>query len=314
MRLERDIVYGQGMGEAGPVPLALDLYWSPDIGRPPRPVILYLHGGGFQGGDKYGDYGGASEKLMIDLASAGFAVLAANYRTTRDAPVAGAAVARLRSALADALSAQFCSECACAEGSERPPPRACLDGAGAYSPGPTRIGLDEYRDGMLSGRFAAAMASAVEDAAAVLNWVHAEGRARGLDAERVVLLGASAGAVTANLLAYAADDLVEPPAPRPAGVVSISGGLAGLERLVDADDPPALLVHAIGDPYVGVAASDRLAAALAGRGVTHLYARLDGAGHSLATIPVFRTRWESATLAERIRAFAEEVSQRGNAP
>ena len=53
----------------------LDLYLPVDEGGDKKPVILFVHGGGFAGGDK-----SALEKFWRDLASNGFAVISANYR------------------------------------------------------------------------------------------------------------------------------------------------------------------------------------------------------------------------------------------
>ncbi len=53
----------------------LDLYLPVDEGGVKKPVILFIHGGGFGGGDK-----SALEKFWRDLASNGFAVISANYR------------------------------------------------------------------------------------------------------------------------------------------------------------------------------------------------------------------------------------------
>src|SRR5690606_10515014 len=51
----------------------LDLYLPVDDGGAKRPVILFIHGGGFGGGDKSG-----LETFWRDLASNGFAVISAN--------------------------------------------------------------------------------------------------------------------------------------------------------------------------------------------------------------------------------------------
>nr|SBO95608.1 Esterase/lipase [Nonomuraea gerenzanensis] len=70
VRTESDIEYADADG----VRLALDLYVPATDG--PAPVVLYLHGGGWQVGDKRD---GATERLER-LASYGVAVASANYR------------------------------------------------------------------------------------------------------------------------------------------------------------------------------------------------------------------------------------------
>lgn len=56
----------------------LDVYLPVDEGREKRPVILFIHGGGFAGGDKSNN-----EQFWKDLASHGFVVVSANYRLYR---------------------------------------------------------------------------------------------------------------------------------------------------------------------------------------------------------------------------------------
>jgi acetyl esterase/lipase len=95
-----DFAFGQDRKEKGkPAPLkpthadvkygphernVLDLY-LPKSGEP-TPLVLYIHGGGFQGGDKR-SLSSAEGKSYLD---AGFAVAALNYRLTKTAPMPAA--------------------------------------------------------------------------------------------------------------------------------------------------------------------------------------------------------------------------------
>lgn len=72
-KIERDVVYGQ----AGGVELKLDLYdpKKPAVG--PRLVAVYVHGGGWQKGDKGG---GAGMLALAELLQRGYLVASINYR------------------------------------------------------------------------------------------------------------------------------------------------------------------------------------------------------------------------------------------
>src|SRR5699024_4775877 len=56
----------------------LDLYISNEINNKKSPVIIFVHGGGFTGGDK----GGGNSILCSKLARQGFAVISINYWLT----------------------------------------------------------------------------------------------------------------------------------------------------------------------------------------------------------------------------------------
>ncbi|WP_449255898.1 alpha/beta hydrolase [Bosea sp. (in: a-proteobacteria)] len=68
IREQRDIAYGAGADER------LDLYLPPDGARPGRPTLVWLHGGGFVGGDRQD----VAPYLKI-LAGKGYAAVAIGY-------------------------------------------------------------------------------------------------------------------------------------------------------------------------------------------------------------------------------------------
>jgi acetyl esterase/lipase len=315
VQILRDVAYGEATIRTGLVPLKLDLYRSTKGRGAPRPIVIYVHGGGFQGGDKFDDYGGAPVKLMIDFAEKGFAALSIDYRVAEDQPVVGPRFRALEDALAGALAARYCDECSCK--SRRAFLRAlisfarrdtCGRGAGEFSSGPVPIGFEAYRDGMLDGTFATAMTAAVEDVAAAIAWAQENKEEYGLDPAYIVLIGASSGAIAINLLAYMTDDLgIEPSGLK--GVIAISGEMVGNERYIDADDPPSIIVHSARDPYIDATSADRMNEQFGKAGVSSLYVRLAGDGHSFATIPIFKQRWNDRALAQIFIGFAEDVTQ-----
>ncbi len=74
--VEKDIVYGK----VDDIELKLDLYQAAKPTKKPRPAILYIHGGGWKGGDKreFAWYAGM-------LAQNGYAVATINYRLSGQA-------------------------------------------------------------------------------------------------------------------------------------------------------------------------------------------------------------------------------------
>ncbi|MDP6958212.1 MAG: alpha/beta hydrolase [Planctomycetota bacterium] len=66
----RDLEYGKGEGTS----LKLDLYQPEVSTMQPKPVILYIHGGGWRGGDK------RKAAMAADLVRRGFILVSINYR------------------------------------------------------------------------------------------------------------------------------------------------------------------------------------------------------------------------------------------
>ena len=81
-----DIVFGSGLAhsqsstEPSAVPLKLDVY-CPDSNSTNRPVLMFIHGGGFTGGIKH-------KPEIIEMgkyyASRGFVYVSIDYRTTEE--------------------------------------------------------------------------------------------------------------------------------------------------------------------------------------------------------------------------------------
>ncbi len=78
-----DLVFGQPYGYR---PLTLDMYLPPDTGTP-RSMVLYIHGGGWQGG--HSRQSGAFDNwpgTLAMIASRGFVVTSINYRLGGEEP------------------------------------------------------------------------------------------------------------------------------------------------------------------------------------------------------------------------------------
>ena len=73
MSVRRDVQYCV----AGRVPLTMDVYAPRAVDAPPRPLVLYVHGGGFGQGDKNTS---TARAYMAELVSRGFVGASVNYR------------------------------------------------------------------------------------------------------------------------------------------------------------------------------------------------------------------------------------------
>lgn len=72
-KIERDVTYGRG----GDVDLKMDIYYPKNPSSTPLPVVMYVHGGAWQAGDKAG---GAGMPAVPELLKRGFLVTSINYR------------------------------------------------------------------------------------------------------------------------------------------------------------------------------------------------------------------------------------------
>lgn len=79
VRFERDIEYGR----VGDRPLLLDLY-VPEQAEAPRPAVIFIHGGGWEAGDK-ADY----KYYAVRFAARGYVVASIGYRFAREAKFPG---------------------------------------------------------------------------------------------------------------------------------------------------------------------------------------------------------------------------------
>jgi acetyl esterase/lipase len=175
----------------------------------------------------------------------------------------------------------------------------------------------------------------MSDAAQAALWAVAHAVEYGADLERLYLMGHSAGAHMAVLLALTGTYFADAgrPAPRIAGVIALSGpynflplrehdvqDMFGPPQLypqsqpvnfVRGDAPPMLLVHGLDDATVWPGNSRNLAAALSALGAPvslKLYPNVSHGDTVAALTPLRRSR--ARTLAD-IRAFIDEHGELG---
>lgn len=131
------------------------------------------------------------------------------------------------------------------------------------------------------------MATAAEDTITALDHLRARADELRIDAGRIGLIGSSAGAITANHVAYALDDHgVE--APDVAFVASLWGAMfvpapapsaAEPADQIGPGDPALFAVHGDADTTVSVEHSDALVRGAGAAGVPVEYHRIPGGGH-----------------------------------
>jgi len=82
--LQSNIQYGQSITPGGnTMNLLLDLYTGTGDSARNRPLVLFIHGGGFKGGDKVSNFG---TRVCGSLARRGYVVASINYRTISTIP------------------------------------------------------------------------------------------------------------------------------------------------------------------------------------------------------------------------------------
>ncbi len=161
----------------------------------------------------------------------------------------------------------------------------------------------------LSGRGRPSWPTNLQDVRSVVSWIRSEAPALGIDPNRIVAMGESAGGNLAELLgtdpgtsassvdaviAFSApSDLFSLHARSPLAGLAAAQFLGGLPRQVPSEyaaaspidhvapgDPPMFLVHGRQDPLVPVGQSRAMAGALTASGVPHQLVLVNG-GHAL---------------------------------
>jgi acetyl esterase/lipase len=220
-----DIDYGQAIDEYGqPETLYLDLYQPVGDTEPLRPAFVWIHGGGFTGGDKAG---GLDVEIATRFAKRGYVTTSINYRLRE--------------------GEYF-------EPGDPDLPQAILD--------------------------------AQHDAQASIRWLRANAAAYAIDPDRIAVGGTSAGAITALFVSYNSGDPGDSGNPGyPSGTsacVDVSGAVA--VALMDAGEPPVLVVHGVEDTRVAYSSALAIVARAAEVGIPAEFHPLEGIGHGVWTL------------------------------
>lgn len=161
----------------------------------------------------------------------------------------------------------------------------------------------------------AAIAAAVDDTLTAIGYLGAHAAELGIDMRRLGLVGSSAGAITADQVAYALDDHGIP-APEVRFVASLWGGILvpppASEGDVAADqlepgEPALFAVHGDADTRVPVRLDDQLVARAQAQGVRTEYYRVPGGTHDYQGTQFFtRPVVGSQTAFDRLLLFASQ--------
>ena len=186
-----------------------------------------------------------------------------------------------------------------------------------FSRGQWRVILPEYR---LAASHGTDALDALDDARAAVAWIRAHASRLGIDPERLVLGGASAGAQLAAATAMAAGAtaargllLLAPVTDTSAAVLERRPRLSRLFRgrgqevspihLIRADAPATLILHGSADGIIPLEASEAFCAAMARQGAPCRTVVLDGGSHRFFKLP-----WNWRWVVEQSRTLLEELA------
>lgn len=188
--------YANSVTQQGQVALSLDFYSGGQMCDKPRPTAIFIHGGGFRGGNR--DHA-TKRGIAQAFTQSGINLASISYRLNADKPVLESDYLRL------------------------------FEMTVATNP-------KEKYPGQIRNAFAA-----FEDTSKAINYIIANADRDCVDAQKIFLIGTSAGAVTALNVGYNLSKWgIEQ--PNFAGVISLWGGGMPAEA-IQPNDAPLFIVH-----------------------------------------------------------------------
>lgn len=267
-------VYGQAdvivNGQRTPKDLLLDLYQPTNAPQGLRPIVMAIHGGAFfrESRANPGIVG-----IAKGLAARGYIVVSVEYRMALDNPVPSDRVKELAALIKPLDMSKVAAS--------------------------LNISEEQYE---------AAAPSAMDDALTALAWLSDQAGALSLDMSRLVVLGASAGAITTLYTVYNANNFGLQ-APNAAAVIDLWGGFGFSQdaSALEAGEPPLFIVHGTADAVVPIFFAEAVVARAKAVGVRYEYYPLEGYGHGFAYIDVMKVAVDGLTIFERMVRFLDSV-------
>ncbi len=146
-----------------------------------------------------------------------------------------------------------------------------------------------------------AVAAARVDAGRAVEWMRANAAKYRIDPNRIAIGGNSAGAITSMSVAYRFGEDPDVGGADVQAVLSLSGGLYGYEDIIEAGEPPLIMIHGTLDSEVPFSLAEAVEVRALSVGLIHEFYPLEGVGHG--TPAQLGTVVEGITLSDRIRSF-----------
>jgi acetyl esterase/lipase len=301
VKLTSGVVFGEApvmiSGTVTNTQLLLELYEPVDAPPMLRPVIVIVHGGAF--------FRGTRLEKSLDMASRGFAargyvVASIDYRLGAGPDFAKTYVVGAEPVVAESVAAY----------------QTLVDSM------PTIHFLDELKPTvtpevfkLLNDVSRLGQAATLEDTITATNWLAGKADELSLDMSRLVMMGGSAGAITALYAAYGVDDL-NITAPRVAAVLNFWGAF-NLDDFAKSDDgvvmleageAPVYIVHGTADKSVPFMFGELIFARANEVGTPVEFTQVPNGGHGFDKINIFTTEAEAGvTIFQQAVAFLDQV-------
>ncbi len=296
VEVTRDIVYAEGLiridGQETTRDLWMDAYFPKEAERGDLPVVIYTHGGAFHHGSPRTGYrvDGALSTSPEDycrlFSGLGYACFAINYRLGPEEPIASGIGYQEAHIARDSIALM-------------------MDRVSVIRQnlGMRPLDVSDPEDELL---LSDTVLGAVEDLGRAVGYVQSNAAEFGIDADRIVVGGFSAGAVTSLNVAHGTDASV-------AGAFTLSTGPIGLDifqTVTEQSNRPPILIFTGQYDLSGARASiGSLLQLYESADVDHEFAWVPGFGHFYPSgAPTLGADGSIHSVEDRIVAFVQRVT------
>ncbi|KCZ82658.1 carboxylesterase type B, partial [Hyphomonas adhaerens MHS-3] len=265
---QTDVVYGSGLLASGSKSLLLDVYQSGDACTAARPLVVLVHGGGFEDGTKQS---APWPSIASDLSGQGYVAISIDYRLAGDNPVPSAEFYPVRDAILNA----------------------------GVSPIISNNQTDQ----------ANIITSSIEDTTKALRWIEDNSADLCVDMSRFAIWGGSAGSVIGLHISYGLDEY-SIYAPKPEVMIDYWGRFI-YSGLMDAGEPPLLILHGDQDDVVDYSFAQAIQTEADSNSISYAFYTVSGARHSFGEIPINSLTIDGKTLLQITYDFIDAHLQAG---